>query len=409
MRRAGVNLVTLGVFGWAQVEPDPGSFDFTLFDRVIDGLYEAGIRVCLATMTASPPAWLATAHPEMLPVRADGTRLWPGARQGYCPSSPIYREHAVRLVEQVASRYADAPRPGGLARRERVRRPRGGVLLRRERDRLPRLAARAARICRRAERGLVHGVLVAGVSLVRRGAPAAVGADVLQPGAAARLRAVQLRRHARVLPRGARGAPPAHPRGAGDDELLRDLEARRLLVMGAAPGHREPGLLPGSRPTPRPTSRPRFNYDLVRSLKGGRPWLLMEQAPAAVNWRLPQRHQARQGRCAAAAGRRWPGVRTRSCSSSGASRAAARRSGTRAWSRMRGPDSRTFREVTELGGELVDHARIAGTRVEAEVAVVMDWPNWWALELDSHPSNERDPSRAAAGPLRPAVRGRGHV
>src|SRR5262249_20581629 len=28
-----------------------------------------------------------------------------------------------------------------------------------------------------------------------------------------------------------------------------------------------------------------LNYDLMRSLKGGRPWLLMEQAPSAVSWR----------------------------------------------------------------------------------------------------------------------------
>ena len=28
-----------------------------------------------------------------------------------------------------------------------------------------------------------------------------------------------------------------------------------------------------------------YNYDLMRSLGGGAPWLLMEQAPSAVNWR----------------------------------------------------------------------------------------------------------------------------
>src|SRR5690242_4870461 len=106
---AGVSLVSVGIFSWASVEPRPGEFDFGWFDRVMDHLAGAGIGASLATMTASPPPWLAHQHPETLPERADGVRLWPGARQQYCPSSPVYRAHAARLVERVAARYADHP------------------------------------------------------------------------------------------------------------------------------------------------------------------------------------------------------------------------------------------------------------------------------------------------------------
>ncbi len=109
MRQAGVSMVSVGIFSWAEVEPRPNEFDFGWFDRVMDNLANADIAACLATMTASPPPWLARLHPETLPQKADGTRLWPGARQAYCPSSPIYRDHAARLVDQVASRYHDHP------------------------------------------------------------------------------------------------------------------------------------------------------------------------------------------------------------------------------------------------------------------------------------------------------------
>jgi beta-galactosidase len=82
MRRAGVNLVTVGVFSWARLEPAPGEFDFGWLDEVIDLLHEHGIAVDLATATASPPPWLVRQHPEILPVDARGTRLeccgWPG-------------------------------------------------------------------------------------------------------------------------------------------------------------------------------------------------------------------------------------------------------------------------------------------------------------------------------------------
>src|SRR5215475_9806042 len=110
MRAAGVNLVSVGIFSWAVVQPTPEQrYEFDWFDRLLDGLAEAGIGVAVATMTASPPPWLSHKHPEILPQRADGTVLWHGSRQHYCPSSPVYRDHAARLVEQVASRYAGHP------------------------------------------------------------------------------------------------------------------------------------------------------------------------------------------------------------------------------------------------------------------------------------------------------------
>src|SRR5688572_8047027 len=99
MTDCGVSLVSVGIFAWASVEPRPGVFEFGWFDRVMEHLAGAGVGVSLATMTASPPAWLSTAYPEMLPETAEGTRLWHGSRQHYCPSSPVYREHAARLVE----------------------------------------------------------------------------------------------------------------------------------------------------------------------------------------------------------------------------------------------------------------------------------------------------------------------
>jgi beta-galactosidase GanA len=106
MREAGVNLVSLGIFSWARLEPRPGEFDFGWLDRVMDLLHANGVAVDLATGTASPPPWLSRLHPESLPVLEDGTRVWPGARQHFCPSSPAYREYALQLVAALAGRYA---------------------------------------------------------------------------------------------------------------------------------------------------------------------------------------------------------------------------------------------------------------------------------------------------------------
>ena len=50
MRRAGVNLATVGVFSWARIQPAEGEFDFDWLDRVIGLLHDGGI------LEEGPPA-----------------------------------------------------------------------------------------------------------------------------------------------------------------------------------------------------------------------------------------------------------------------------------------------------------------------------------------------------------------
>ena len=109
MREAGVNLVSLGIFAWAQIEPEPGVFDFSLLDKVIAHLVEAGVDVDLATPTAAPPNWFLTQYPHVRPVMDDGVVLAGSSRQTYCPHSAEYREACLRIAGKLAERYADHP------------------------------------------------------------------------------------------------------------------------------------------------------------------------------------------------------------------------------------------------------------------------------------------------------------
>ena len=75
------------------------------------------------------------------PVTRTGETMWPGARQHWRPTSPVFRQHAL------AARRGDGEplrRPSGarrVARLQRARLPQPLRLLRRRRDRVPRLAA----------------------------------------------------------------------------------------------------------------------------------------------------------------------------------------------------------------------------------------------------------------------------
>ena len=109
MREVGVSLVAVNIFGWSELQGPDGDVDFSRLDEVIALLHEAGIRVNLGTGTSSPPPWLTTRHPEILPVVADGTTRYPGGRQAWCPSSPVFRRYALALVDAVAERYGQHP------------------------------------------------------------------------------------------------------------------------------------------------------------------------------------------------------------------------------------------------------------------------------------------------------------
>ena len=109
MKKAGVNLVSVGIFSWAKIETSESVYDFDWLDRIINKLGEAGIAVDLASATASPPMWLTQAHPEVLWKDYRGDVCQPGARQHWRPTSPVFREYALKLCRAMAEHYKGNP------------------------------------------------------------------------------------------------------------------------------------------------------------------------------------------------------------------------------------------------------------------------------------------------------------
>lgn len=109
MRQAGVNVVSIGIFSWSVLQPTEDTWDFDWLDDVFELLHANGIGIDLGTGTASPPPWLSVKHPEILLVNDLGDTVWPGGRQHWRPTSPVYRRYAKVLVERLAHRYGSHP------------------------------------------------------------------------------------------------------------------------------------------------------------------------------------------------------------------------------------------------------------------------------------------------------------
>jgi beta-galactosidase len=399
MREAGVSLATVGVFSWAHLEPEPGDYRFEWLDEVLDGLASAGVGVDLATATASPPPWLSRRHPESLPVDHEGRTRWPGARQAYCPSSTAWRSSALALVERLATRYAEHP----ALRMWHVGNEYGCHTSRCWCD----VCAERFRGWLADRYGDVDGLNHAWGTAFWSQRYSSLE-EVLPP---------------RLTPDGAWANPTQQLdyRRFASDLLLEEFRAERDLL------HR---LSPGVPVTTNFMVMTRFNQldywawaaevdvvstdyypdvadplthveaalcaDMTRGLAGGAPWLLMETSPSAVNWQ-PRNTAKRPGQL------RRDALQQIAHGADGfnvfqfrASVAGAEKFHSGLVPHA-GTDTRLWREVVELGDLLGRLGEIAGSRVDAEVAMIVDWQAWWGCELDSHPSVDvRYPDRARA-------------
>jgi beta-galactosidase len=385
MREAGVNLVSVGIFSWALLEPSEGRFEMGWLDDVLDLLHRNDIAIDLATATASPPPWLSHRYPETLPMTSDGRRLWPGGRQAWCPSSPVFREKALALVEQMAGRYGGHP----------------GLVLWHVSNELG---------CHNA-----HCYCDVSAAAFRRWLRQRYGdVDTLNEAWGTAFWSQRYGDWEEVLP--PRVAPtfpnPTQQldfRRFSSDELLAYYEAEKEILRRHTPeipvttnfmvaGFKEMDYHSWA-PAMDVVSNDHylrgegadahielsFGADVTRGLAGGAPWLLMEHSTSAVNWqprnlaKLPGQmlrnslqHVARgaDGVCFF----QWR-----------SSRAGAEKFHSGLVPHA-GTDTKIWREVVRLGQALDALGEIRGTTVAADAALLFDYEAWWACELDSHPS-----------------------
>lgn len=384
MRESGVNLVTVGVFSWSMLEPREGEFDFSWFDRVLEKLHAAGIGVDLATATASPPPWLTRAYPDVLPMREDGVRLWPGSRQHYCPSSPDYRRLATRLVERLVARYAHHP----AVQLWHVNNEYGCHVSRCYCD----TSAAAFRRWLQGKYGSLDALNDAwGTAFWSQ--RYSTFEEILPPRVAPTFRnpaqlldfdrfssgeLLECYRMEAAIIRASGTTAPLTTNFLGLTKAIDYWEWADHVDVVSWDSYPDPVAADSH-------IRAAMAHDLMRSLGGGRPWLLMEQSPSAVSWldrNAPKAPAQMRALSYQAVARGADGVlffQWRQAAS-GAEKFLT------GLVPHPGTDTRVWEEVRELGAELAALSGVQGERVAASVAIIFDWESWWSLEQDALPA-----------------------
>ena len=394
MREAGVNLVSLGIFSWALLEPQEGRYEFGWLDEVMDLLHENGVAVDLANASASPPPWFTVKYPDSAPVDADGVRQTHGSRQAFAACSPDYRRAAAALTTAIAERYSEHP---ALAMWH-VHNEYG---CHNQPDFGP-----------HAERGFRAWLQDRYETL-----------DALNDAWGTAFWSQHYYDWAEIMPP-RRSGTHVNPSQQLDfarfssDSLLECFEAEAAIIrehsdkpvttnfMGTNMGLHTPidywrwaqsmDVVSNDHyliaEDPRNHQQLALTADLTRGWADGKPWLLMEHSTSAVNW---------QPRNIAKA----PGQMLRNSFQHLARGAdgilffqwrASRAGAEKFHSGMvphAGRDTKVWREVVELGKALEAVSEVAGSRVVADAALVFDTDARWAAELDSHPSVEASPVR----------------
>lgn len=386
---AGIDIVTLNVFSWAAIQPDENTYDFEKLDKIMDLVEENGLKVCMATSTAAHPAWMAHRHPDVLRTEFNGMKRKFGGRHNSCPNSPTYQLYAPRLAGKLAERYKD--RENIVA--WHVSNEYGGTCYCEN-------CEAAFRIWLKKRYGTLDA-LNAAWDTAFWGHTFYDWDEIVAPNLLS-----EHFEHDRTM---FQGISLDYQRFSSDS-ILENYLAEEAAIKAVIPDAQVTTNFMGffksldyqkwarsmdfvswdNYPSnDAPYARMGMTHDLIRGLKGGQPFVLMEQTPSVTNWH-PYNALKRPGVL-----RLWSYQAV--AHGSDAVMFFQMRRSIGACEKYHGAvidhvgneNTRVFREIQALGRELETLGEeTLGARGRAKIALLMDWDNWWSVEYSAGPSRD---------------------
>lgn len=386
---AHIDVVTLNVFSWAALQPDEDTYNFERLDKIMEMVRDNGLKVCMATSTAAHPAWMARKHPDVLRVEHNGMKRKFGSRHNSCPNSPAYRKYSAALAEKLAQRYKDydnivawhiSNEYGGECYCENCEKA-FRIWLKEKYKTIDELN----RVWNTAFWG--HTMYDFEDVVV----PNMLSEEFNWDGIRTNFQSISL-----------------DYKRFNSDSILECYRIEYEAVKKYTPDIPVTTNLMGSyKPLdyfkwgkymdfiswdnyPACDSYPAqvaMQHDLMRGLKGGKPFALMEQTPSVSNWHIYCKLK-RPGIM-----RLWSyqavahGADTVMFFQMRRSIGACEKYHGAVIDHVGTENTRVFREIAALGEELEGiGSEILGSRTSAKAAIVFDWDNWWAAEYSAGPS-----------------------
>ncbi|GAA0297785.1 beta-galactosidase [Gracilibacillus halotolerans] len=386
MQEAGVNLVSVAIFSWSMIERNEDQFDFSWLDRVISILHDHGIGISLATATASPPAWLSKKYPDILAVQPNGVPYQPGSRQHYSPNSKRFRNSVEKLVKKMAERYGNHPA-------------------------LKMWHVNNEYACHLAE--CYSDESLEAFRKWLRDKYETI--DELNKSWGTAFWSQRYNEWDEIqfpvnLPTFYNPSQKLDYKRFMNDSIFDLYLLEKNILREMTPDipiftnfmyefkplnyfqwAKELDLVTwDSYPDPREGKpyRHAMHHDLMRSLKNGQPFYLMEQVTSHVNWRdinLTKGPGEMRLWSYSNVARGGDGVMYFQWRQG---RAGAEKFHGAMVPHSNNPESRTYQEVKQLGNELKKLDDLVGATTDAEVAIIFEWENWWAVEHEGKPHNK---------------------
>ncbi len=376
MGLSGCNAMSIGIFSWVSYEPEEGKFTFDWLDTIMNRLAENGYKAVLATPSGAKPNWMAEKYPEIRRVDAAGVREKQKGRHNHCFTSPVYREKVQIINRKLAERYKEHPALGVWhLSNEYSGECHCDLCKRAFRDWLKQKYGTLDNLNRKwwttfwshsytdweqidhIDSG-VHGLVLDWKRFVSDQT-----ADFI---------------HCEAVP--LRELTPGVPITTNLMGTFFPLDYRRLAKeLDVVSWDNYPAY--HDRPDmPALGCAISFAHDLNRSLKGGRPFMLMESSPSAVNWMKinkllrPGIHRLKSLQAVAHGSDTVQYFQWRK------SRGSAEKLHGAVVYHCGHENTRVFRDVTEVGTILKKIAPVLGCAKPAEVGIIYDWENRWILE-----------------------------
>lgn len=386
---AGIDIVTLNVFSWATLQPDEVTYCFDQLDKIMGFVKAHGLKVCLATSTAAHPAWMAKKYPDILRTEFSGMKRKFGGRHNSCPNSPIYQKFSVALAKELAVRYQAYDNIVAW----HISNEYGGECFCENCEKAFRVWLKA-RYKTIEELNRVWNTSFWGHTFYDWD-------EVVLPNMLSEHFAYE-----RTMFQGI----SLDYRRFNSDSMLENYKAEYKVIKAITTdipittnlmGFYKPldyqkwanymdfvswDNYPANDDS---TARLALNHDLIRGLKGGMPFVLMEQTPSVSNWfaynALKRPNVMRLWSYQAVA----HGADAVMFFQMRRSIGACEKYHGAVIDHAGHENTRVFREISALGEELKQLGKqTLGARSGAKVAILFDWDNWWAIEYSAGPSCE---------------------